>query len=75
MKTFDLKKYLVENKLTKTSQLGEDEPIKYIGKKVDHPIATEAAKEAALNSSFAPNQHYIFEKGFLAGIKWLEDKK
>lgn len=69
MDNFDLKKYLTENKLN------ENEPIKYIGKRVDHPIATKAAKEAALNSTFAPNQHYIFEKGFLAGIKWLEDKK
>ena len=69
MDNFDLKKYLAENKLN------ENEPIKYIGKKVDHPIATEAAKEAALNSTFAPNQLYIFEKGFLEGVKWLENKK
>jgi hypothetical protein len=125
MNNFDLKKYLVENKVTKSSQLEEaktmsqigdeieeledikiryekkgdydraaeiedkieslksefknlikeDEPIKYIGKRVDHPIVTAAAKEAASNSSFSPNQHYIFEKGFLEGIKWLENKK
>ena len=66
---FNLKKYLAENKLN------EDEPIKYIGRKVDHPIVTSAAKEAASNSSFSPNQHHIFEKGFLEGVKWLENKK
>jgi hypothetical protein len=69
MDNFDLKKYLAENKLN------EAEPIKYIGKKVDHPIVTAAAKEAASNSSFSPNQLYIFEKGFLEGVKWLENKK
>lgn len=69
MDNFDLKKFLAENRIK------EEKPIKYIGKKVNHPIATEAAKEAAANSNFSPNQHYIFEKGFLEGIKWLENNK
>jgi hypothetical protein len=55
--------------------LSNEKQIKYIGKRVDHPIVTRAAETASKNSKFSPNQQYIFEKGFLEGVKWLENLK
>jgi hypothetical protein len=59
---------LIKEEISKV--LKED---KYIGKYVNHPIVTSAAEEAASQSGFSPNQRYIFEKGFLKGVEWLEN--
>jgi hypothetical protein len=55
--------------------LGNKNQTKYIGKRVNHPIVTVAAEEASKNSNVSPNQYYIFEKGFLAGVEWVENLK
>jgi hypothetical protein len=69
MKAIEFRK-LIQEEISK--MLKED---KYIGKHIDNPIVTTAAKEAANQSTFSPNQHYIFEKGFLKGVEWLENLK
>ena len=67
MKKSELKQ-LIKEEISKV--LEED---KYIGKHVNHPMVTLASEEAAKQSGFSPNQHYIFEKGFLKGVEWLEN--
>jgi hypothetical protein len=67
MKKSDLKALIkeeIQNLLKET---------KYIGRHVNHPIVTNASKEAASQSGFSSNQHYIFEKGFLKGVEWFEN--
>jgi hypothetical protein len=55
-------------------QLIKEEVTQYIGKRIDHPAVVSASEEAAKQSGFSSNNHYIFKKGFLKGVEWLENK-
>jgi hypothetical protein len=54
-------------------QLIKEEVTQYIGKSIDHPTVVSASEKAAKQSGFSSNNHYIFEKGFLKGVEWLEN--